>query len=79
MSQYKKDSAKRGEIAECTIPNCCRATKLFFDMNDIVMNWKKISRGLPHSGKAANDRAQTLKETIIIIEFFPGQQRTRVY
>ncbi len=61
--------AKRGEIAECTIPNYNRATKLFCEMNDIVLNWKKISRGLPHSGKAANDRAPSLEEIKIIIEY----------
>jgi hypothetical protein len=31
-------------------------------MNNIALNWKKIGRGLPRAGKAANDRAPTLTE-----------------
>jgi hypothetical protein len=31
-------------------------------MNDIILNWKKIARGLPRAGKAANDRAPTAEE-----------------
>jgi hypothetical protein len=42
--EFEKERTKRGEIAECTIPNYNRATKLFCEMNDIVLNWKKISR-----------------------------------
>src|SRR5262245_7862115 len=48
---YEKERAKRGEISDCTIPNYYRATKLFCEMNDIVLNWKNIARGLPRAGK----------------------------
>jgi hypothetical protein len=57
---YEKKRATKGEISEGTIPNYYRATKLFCEMNDIKLNWKKISRGLPRAGKAANDRAPTI-------------------
>ena len=54
---YEKERSKNGEISDSTIPNYYRATKLFCEMNDINLNWKKIARGLPRAGKAANDRA----------------------
>jgi hypothetical protein len=59
---YELERVKKREISECTIPNYYRATKLFCEMNDIILNWKKIARGLPRAGKAANDRAPTAEE-----------------
>jgi hypothetical protein len=59
---YQNDRAKRGEISVSTIPNYYRATNLFCEMNDIVLAWKKIARGLGRVRKAANDRAPTLEE-----------------
>lgn len=46
------ERSKKGEISVSTIPNYYRATKLFCEMNDIVLNWKKIAQGLPRAGKA---------------------------
>jgi integrase len=38
-------------------------------MNDLTLNWKKISRGLPYGRKAANDRAPTLEEIQKLVEY----------
>ena len=38
-------------------------------MNDIVLNWDKIARGMPRGRKAANDRAPTIEEIKKIIEY----------
>jgi hypothetical protein len=45
--RYQKGRAETREISNSTIPNYYRATKLFCEINDIVLNWKKIARGLP--------------------------------
>jgi len=45
--ETQKERAKRKEISETTIANYYKATKLFCVMNDLALNWKKISRGLP--------------------------------
>jgi integrase len=66
---YQKERVKRGELAESTVPNYYKATKLFCVMNDIVLNWKKISRGLPSGRRAANDRAPTLEEIQRLIKY----------
>src|SRR5262245_29820160 len=51
---YEKERVSKGEIAESTITNYYKATKLFCVMNDIALNWKKITRGLPSGKRAAN-------------------------
>ncbi|MGA7367781.1 MAG: hypothetical protein WBX01_01540 [Nitrososphaeraceae archaeon] len=66
---YQKERVRKGEISNSTIPNYYRATKLFCEMNDIILNWKKIARGLPRAGKAANDRAPTVEEIRKLIEY----------
>ena len=43
---YQNERAKRREISVSTIPNYYRATKLFCEMNDVVLGWKKIARGM---------------------------------
>jgi len=67
--RFQKERATSGEISNSTIPNYYRATKLFCEMNDIILNWKKISRGLPRVIEAANDRAPTLEEIQKLVEY----------
>lgn len=38
-------------------------------MNNIVINWKIISRGIPLGRKAANDRAPTIEEIQKILDY----------
>ena len=56
-----KERVRRKELAAGTVKNYYRAVKLFCEMNDISLNWKKISRGLPRVKKSSNDRASTLE------------------
>ena len=37
---YEKERVSKGEIAESTITNYYKATKLFCVMNDIALNWQ---------------------------------------
>jgi hypothetical protein len=60
--------ARRKEIAESTISNYYKAIKLFCEMNDLSLSWKKISRGLPIGRRAANDRAPTIEEIQKLVE-----------
>jgi integrase len=76
---YHNDRAKRGEISVSTIPNYYRATKLFCEMNDIVLGWKKIARGMARVRKAANDRAPTLEEIQRLIEYPDRRIKPIVY
>lgn len=55
--ESQKQRVDREEIKESTIRNYYKAAKLFFEMNDIILNWKKITRGLPRASQSANNRA----------------------
>lgn len=67
--QYHKERSERGEISESTIRNYYKPIKLFFEMNEIAIPWKKITRGLPRGRKFASDRAPTIEEIQKIIEY----------
>ena len=77
--EFQKERVVRGEISESTITNYYKATKLFCVMNDLLLNWKKISRGLPIGRRAANDRAPTLDEIRKLIEYPDRRIRTIVF
>src|SRR5437016_4825986 len=54
---FHKERVRRKELAAGTVKNYYRAVKLFCEMNDLSLNWKKITRGLPRGRKFADDRA----------------------
>ena len=41
------ERSRNGQIAVGTIRNYYKAIKLFADMNEIHLTWKKITKGLP--------------------------------
>lgn len=77
--EYQKERVKKNELAESTITNYYKATKLFCVMNDLSLNWKKIARGLPTGRRAANDRAPTTEELQKLIEFPDRRVKPIVY
>ncbi len=62
FAQYQKQRAQKGEISESTIPNYFKAIKLFCVMNDIIVNWQKLNKGIPRGNSAAEDREPTILE-----------------
>jgi hypothetical protein len=76
---FQKQRMRRGELAESTITNYYKATKLFCVMNDVILNWKKISRGLPSGRRAANDRAPTIEEIQKLVEYPDRRIKPIVY
>ena len=57
------------EITAGTMKNRYQAVKLFCEMVDIPMHWKKISKGIPKVRKFADDRAPTIEEIQKITEY----------
>ncbi|MDQ3836284.1 MAG: site-specific integrase, partial [Thermoproteota archaeon] len=57
-----KERVSNEEISPATLRNYIKAVKLFCEMNDIIITWKKITRGLPKARRFADDRAPTLDE-----------------
>jgi integrase len=66
---FHKERVRRKELAAGTVKNYYRAFKLFCEMNDLSLNWKKISRGLPRVKKSSSDRAPTLEELRKMMEY----------
>ena len=67
--QFQKERVERCEITGATLRNSVKSLKLFCEMADIPVTWKKITRGLPKSRKYADDRAPTLAEIQRICEY----------
>ena len=65
---FHKERVERGEIAAGTIRNY-KPIKLFLEMNDIELSWRKITSGLPIGRKHAADRASTISEIQKLIEY----------
>jgi hypothetical protein len=76
---FQIERTKRGEISESTISNYYKATKLFCEMNNLILNWKRIRRGLPHGREAANDRAPTLEEIQRLVEYPDRRIKSIIY
>lgn len=66
---YQKERVERGEITYGTVRNYYKPIKLFLEMNEIELSWKKIARGLPKGRKHAADRAPTIQEIQKLIEY----------
>jgi hypothetical protein len=47
--QFHLERVNRKEITGATIQNYLKSIKLFCEMADISIGWKKISRGLPRA------------------------------
>jgi hypothetical protein len=64
-----KERVQKNEIAAATALNYVKTIKLFCEMNDILLPWKRITKGLPKGRRYADDRAPTLEEICKIIEY----------
>ena len=64
LSLLSQDRLKieRGEITAGTVNNWLKAVRLFLELNDVFLNWKKIKRILPTIRRYALDRVPTLEE-----------------
>ena len=78
---FQKERVRNGEISYSTITNYYKATKLFIEMNidTPIINWKKISRGIPAGRRAAKDRAPTIEELSKISEYPDRRIKTIIY
>ena len=67
--RYQRGRAEKGEISESTVPQFYKPIKLFCDMNDILLNWKKITRGIPKGRRYGGDRAPSVAELKAILAY----------
>lgn len=77
--QYQKERVEKEEITGATLRNFIKAIKLFCEMSDIPIQWKKITRGLPKIRRHADDRAPTIEEIHQLCEYPDRRIRAIVY
>jgi hypothetical protein len=66
---YQKERVEKKEITAGTLHNYVKTLKMFCEITDIAIPWKKITRGLPKGRRYADDRAPTIEEIHKIIEY----------
>src|SRR5215203_4651202 len=66
---YQNKRAVSGEISVNTIRNYYKPIKLFFEMNNILVNWKLVSKGIMKGDKVASDRPPFMTEIQKLLEF----------
>ncbi len=67
--RFQRGRASAGEISESTLANFWKPIKLFTEQNDILLNWKKITRRIPFGRNYANDRAPTPTEILQVMGY----------
>jgi integrase len=67
---------KNNELKTATTQAMVSPIKLFCEMNDIILNWKKISRLLPRVEKNAKDEAYTREQIKNMLEY--SDLRTKI-
>lgn len=77
--QSLKQRVENKEISGATVRNYVKPIRLFCEMNEITVPWKKIMRGLPRSRNYANDRAPTIDEIKKITDYPDRRIKPIVY
>jgi hypothetical protein len=67
--QFEKERVNRKQITGSTLRNYVKVLKLFCEMNDLLVPWKKLTRGLPKSRNYADDRVPRLDELQKILAY----------
>jgi hypothetical protein len=67
--QYQKSRVSHKEITGSTLRNYVKVLKLFCEMNDLLVPWKKFTRGLPKARNYADDRVPRLDEIQKILAY----------
>lgn len=60
---------EKREVTAGTVRNYYKPAKLFCEMNDVTVNWKKITRGMIREKQYGEDRAPTMDEIRELIKY----------
>jgi hypothetical protein len=76
---YQKKRCDDKQITAGTLRNYYKPIKIFCEANDVILNWKRITRGFPKFRKFAQDRAPTTEEIRRVVEYPDRRIRPIVY
>ena len=65
----QRQRVEQKEITSGTLRNYQKTIKSFCEATDILIQWKKVTKGLPRGKRFSDDRAPTLDEIQKIIEY----------
>ena len=77
--QFQKDRIERKEIVAGTLKNYSKAIRLFCEMSEIEIPWKRITRGLPRPKRYASDRVPTIEEVKKLVAYPDRRIKAIVY
>jgi hypothetical protein len=77
--QFQNSRVVRKEISGATVRNYVKSIKLFCDMADLPVAWKKITRGLPRGRRYADDRIPTIEELTKLLEYPDRRLKAIIY
>ena len=77
--QFQNSRVIKKEISGATVRNYVKSIKLFCDMADLPISWKKITRGLPRGRQYADDRIPTIEELTQLLEYSNRRIKAIVY
>ena len=69
VSSVSEGRVNRKEITGSTLRNYVKVLKLFCEMNDLYVYWKKLARGLPKAKNYAGDRVPRFDELQKIVSY----------
>ena len=79
FAYFQKKRVDKKEITGATVRNYVKSIKLFCEMADVHIQWKKITRGLPRGRKYADDRIPALDEIRKLVEYPDRRIKAIVY
>jgi integrase len=77
--QFQNSRVNKKEITGATVRNYVKSIKLFCEMADLPIPWKKITRGLPKGKKYADDRIPTIEEIRKVVDYPDRRIKAIVY
>jgi integrase len=75
----QKKRVEQKQISAATVRNYVKSIKLFCEMAYISVPWKKITRGLAHVKRYADDRVPTIEEIRKLVEYPDRRIKAIVY
>jgi hypothetical protein len=67
--QMQRQRVERKEITSGTLRNYQKTIKSFCEATDVLIQWKKVTKGLPRGKRFSDDRAPTLEEIQKITDY----------